>query len=127
VNNQADSTPTRLWTDLSCAALCAAASALCCCLKGPGWCQKGFYCGRDYRRADQSDDSLRCLQAPPDCGKAGKPCCPSNTDTPNTKGDDIFRDPFCRDGSTCFSPNQRGLVPDFYIGQLGEAHPLNFF
>jgi hypothetical protein len=44
------------------------------CEKGPGWCEPGYFCGFETTTAEPS----RCLPIPRDCGKAGKPCCPSN-------------------------------------------------
>lgn len=47
--------------------------------------------------------SVRCLPLPKNCGTAGNPCCPSNTDSPHqTLQDKLNKKPFCKDGSTCF-------------------------
>lgn len=45
------------------------------CEKGAGWCESGYYCGFEATTAEPS----KCLPLPKDCGKAGSPCCPSNT------------------------------------------------
>jgi len=69
------------------------------CPKGPGYCQPGYFCGWEKNTKEPS----RCLPIPNNCGKAGSPCCPSNTDSPHTSNDDkLNRKPFCKDGSTCF-------------------------
>jgi hypothetical protein len=88
------------------------------CPNGPGWCQSGYFCG--WR--DNTAQPSTCLPVPPDCGKAGKDCCPSNTYKPHTKPDDIFNlKPFCTDGSYCFyfAPQQGLDNGDFYAGVKG--------
>ena len=71
------------------------------CEKGAGWCESGFYCGYDATTTEPS----RCLPVPKDCGKAGQPCCPSNSDSPHSGSteDKLQRKPFCKDpNSYCF-------------------------
>jgi hypothetical protein len=54
------------------------------CEKGPGWCQPGYYCCRNTTDSwGFSTGPELCKPIPKDCGKAGYPCCPSNTDAPH--------------------------------------------
>jgi hypothetical protein len=94
------------------------------CDKGAGWCEPGYYCGfsKDPR-------GTMCLPVPKDCGRAGNKCCPSNADKPHranstgidpVTGKEEVREPFCRDGSTCFYDSQsfvRARAPAAIIGE----------
>lgn len=69
------------------------------CEKGPGWCEPGYHCSQE------GPGGIQCLPVPKDCGKAGNQCCPSNADVPHNDASDkaqTSREPFCRDGSTCW-------------------------
>lgn len=91
------------------------------CEKGPGWCQPGYYCGRNETDSwGGSSGPELCKPVPKECGKAGHPCCPSNTDAPH--GKDTPREqrlPFCRDGSSCFC--ERLSPPDIYVSPYSGA------
>lgn len=88
------------------------------CPGNPGFCQPGYYCGKDKRSGDS-----KCMPVPKDCGKFGGPCCPSNAEKPHTSStasDD--RKPFCRDGSLCyFSVEQIYNTNDPYAGITSEC------
>jgi hypothetical protein len=91
------------------------------CEKGPGWCQPGYYCGRNETDSwGGSSGPKLCKPVPKECGEAGHPCCPSNTDDPH--GKDTPREqrlPFCRDGSSCFY--ERLSLPDIYASPYSGA------
>lgn len=89
------------------------------CPKGAGWCQPGYFCGFEGSTTEPS----RCLPLPKDCGTAGNPCCPSNTDSPHSGSmdDKLKRKPFCKDSSTCFfyAPEPGLNNGDLYAGNRG--------
>jgi hypothetical protein len=95
------------------------------CEMGPGWCQPGYFCSKTNASnilRQQTAQEL-CLPVPKDCGKAGQPCCPSNTDAPHDKAaPQQQRLPFCRDGSSCFFDSLE--LPDVgtYSGGLVRVH-----
>lgn len=76
----------------------------------------GYYCAAENNTAPS-----KCLAIPADCGIAGNPCCPSNTEAPhNASIQKIDKKPFCRDGSTCFyDPTAPLLTLDIYAGIPG--------
>lgn len=84
------------------------------CPQGPGYCQKGFYCGQSKLSLES-----QCLPVPADCGQVGKACCPSNTLSPNTKEADALKPAFCKDGAVCFYYERSAPPKDFYQGQAG--------
>lgn len=96
------------------------------CAKGPGWCQTGYFCGwvkvpLQTASGDKAS-TLRCLPVPEKCGTAGNVCCPSNAAAPHTDGNlenNVFRPPFCTDGSVCFSNSQHNNQ-DIYQGNEGS-------
>lgn len=102
---------------LYCCCLCTAAAAN---PTGAGWCEPGHFCGYESTTTEPS----KCLPLPKDCGKAGQPCCPSNTDSPHTSLEDkMGRKPYCKDGSTCFyfAPVPGLNNGDMYAGNKGAA------
>jgi hypothetical protein len=90
------------------------------CPKGPGWCQPGYYCGK---QGTSSSGVSLCRPVPANCGKAGKPCCPSNAKTHHTSStnkDD--RLPFCTNGSLCYySIEPLSMINDVYTGVASES------
>lgn len=90
------------------------------CPKGPGWCQPGYYCGKE---GSSVGGVSQCRLVPKDCGKAGKPCCPSNANTPHTSSTEKeSRKPFCTDGSYCYySIEPLTMINDVYTGVTSEC------
>jgi hypothetical protein len=96
------------------------AAATAAAVTGAGWCEPGHFCGYESTTTEPS----RCLPLPKDCGKAGQPCCPSNTDSPHTSLEDkMGRKPYCKDGSTCFyfAPVPGLNNGDMYAGNKGAV------
>lgn len=90
------------------------------CDKGQGWCQPGYYCG-------SSDNTMvgpsKCLEIPKDCGLPGKPCCPSNANRPHTSVDDkLKKQPFCKNGATCFFYEPTTDKPEVNNGDIFAAN-----